>query len=223
METFGPVVNDIMGVICNSLLIPVVVILLILAVYTVFYLGSVIFEFFTEHRHFKVFLPKLIDDLQAARNADEVYVVIRDSGLLLRQKKSLIELTNHQNVDPLMLESLAIALSTEEHKRYEDTLAISKNLSRFTPMLGLMGTLIPLAPGLLALGLGDTETLSASLTTAFNTTILGVAIAAIMILVTWVHTKWYSGYRPKFDAAMECVVTVLKNQYLARQVPDEKG
>lgn len=42
-------------------------------------------------------------------------------------------------------------------------------------MLGLLGTLIPLGPGIIALGQGDTQTLSTSLLTAFDTTIAACA------------------------------------------------
>lgn len=38
------------------------------------------------------------------------------------------------------------------------------------PILGLLGTLIPLGPGLAALGSGDIVTLAEALTVAFDTT-----------------------------------------------------
>lgn len=51
-------------------------------------------------------------------------------------------------------------------------------------MLGLLGTLIPLGPGIIALGQGDTQTLSTSLLTAFDTTIAGLCAAAVCLVVT---------------------------------------
>jgi biopolymer transport protein ExbB/TolQ len=129
----------------------------------------------------------------------------------------LIELTNHPQVDPQMLESLAIALCDEEHKRYDDTVNVSNTLSKVTPMLGLLGTLIPLGPGILALSIGDTETLSRSMEVAFDTTALGVLIAVIMMVISWRRKRWYRDYRTKFDACMEWVVYVLKGQYEDRQ------
>ena len=52
-------------------------------------------------------------------------------------------------------------------------------LARVGPMLGLMGTLIPLGPGLASLGQGDVRTLAASVTLAFDTTVLGLSIGAL--------------------------------------------
>ncbi|MEM9313606.1 MAG: MotA/TolQ/ExbB proton channel family protein, partial [Pseudomonadota bacterium] len=51
--------------------------------------------------------------------------------------------------------------------------------ARIGPSLGLMGTLIPLGPGIAALGQGDFRTLAIAITTAFDTTVLGLAIGVV--------------------------------------------
>lgn len=50
---------------------------------------------------------------------------------------------------------------------------------RIGPCLGLAGTLIPLGPGLAALGDGDLDRLSTQLILAFSTTVVGLAIGGI--------------------------------------------
>ena len=52
------------------------------------------------------------------------------------------------------------------------------------PILGLLGTLIPLGPGLAALGSGDIVTLAEALTVAFDTTVTGLVIGALAYLVS---------------------------------------
>lgn len=47
-------------------------------------------------------------------------------------------------------------------------------MAKLSPMLGLMGTLIPLGPGLAALGDGDVKILSTAMSVAFDTTVLGL-------------------------------------------------
>lgn len=47
------------------------------------------------------------------------------------------------------------------------------------PILGLLGTLIPLGLGLAALGSGDIVTLAEALTVAFDTTVTGLVIGAL--------------------------------------------
>ncbi|MEM9744156.1 MAG: MotA/TolQ/ExbB proton channel family protein [Pseudomonadota bacterium] len=56
-------------------------------------------------------------------------------------------------------------------------------LARVGPALGLMGTLIPLGPGIAALGRGDYQTLSQAVTTAFDTTVLGLLIGLLGYLI----------------------------------------
>lgn len=56
-------------------------------------------------------------------------------------------------------------------------------LARVGPTLGLMGTLIPLGPGIAALGRGDFLTLSQAVATAFDTTVLGLLIGLFGYLV----------------------------------------
>ena len=69
-------------------------------------------------------------------------------------------------------------------------------LARVGPMLGLMGTLIPLGPGLAALGRGELDVLAQAVTVAFNTTVLGLLTGILGFLLGRLRRRWY-------DAAME--------------------
>jgi biopolymer transport protein ExbB/TolQ len=63
---------------------------------------------------------------------------------------------------------------------------------RIGPMLGLMGTLIPLGPGLVALAEGDISRLANYLTIAFTTTIIGLLIGALSYITAQIRRKWYA-------------------------------
>ena len=52
-------------------------------------------------------------------------------------------------------------------------------LARIPPMLGLMATIIPLGPGLAALGQGDPAKLAAAVTVAFDATVLGLVAGIV--------------------------------------------
>ncbi|MEM8768869.1 MAG: MotA/TolQ/ExbB proton channel family protein [Pseudomonadota bacterium] len=56
-------------------------------------------------------------------------------------------------------------------------------LARIGPTLGLMGTLIPLGPGIAALGRGDFLTLSQAVATAFDTTVFGLLVGLLAYLI----------------------------------------
>jgi biopolymer transport protein ExbB/TolQ len=65
-------------------------------------------------------------------------------------------------------------------------------LVRAGPALGLMGTLIPLAPGLAALGEGNVATLAESLRDAFGATVVGLLVGTVAFGLTLSRTRMYS-------------------------------
>jgi hypothetical protein len=64
-------------------------------------------------------------------------------------------------------------------------------LARIAPMLGLMGTLIPLGPGLSALGTGELSILTTAMSVAFDTTVLGLLIGIVGFVLGRVRRRWY--------------------------------
>jgi biopolymer transport protein ExbB/TolQ len=73
-------------------------------------------------------------------------------------------------------------------KRLERT----RILVRIGPMLGLMGTLIPLAPALLGLAEGNTQKLADNLTTAFSVTVVGLLIGGLAFVISIVRDRLYA-------------------------------
>ncbi len=72
-------------------------------------------------------------------------------------------------------------------------------ITRLSPMLGLMGTLIPLGPGLSALGEGDFAILTTAMIAAFDTTVVGLLAGMIGFVLGRLRRRWY-------DAALESLV-----------------
>jgi len=67
----------------------------------------------------------------------------------------------------------------------------SDAVARLGPMLGLMGTLIPLGPGLEALAMGDVAQLARQMTVAFDTTVVGLAAGVLGFAVGRLRRRWY--------------------------------
>jgi biopolymer transport protein ExbB/TolQ len=65
-------------------------------------------------------------------------------------------------------------------------------LVRAGPAVGLMGTLIPLAPGLAALGGGDYKTLAGDLQVAFAATVIGILVGTGAFTLTLLRTRVYT-------------------------------
>jgi biopolymer transport protein ExbB/TolQ len=68
----------------------------------------------------------------------------------------------------------------------------TRMLIRFGPILGLMGTLIPISPALVGLAKGDVQTLSANLVVAFSTTVVGLLIGGLAFLMSVVRDRLYT-------------------------------
>lgn len=80
--------------------------------------------------------------------------------------------------------------------RYE--LAVQRRLDRTRllvragPAIGLMGTLIPLAPGLAALSDGNVSVLAENLRDAFGATVVGLLVGTVAFALTLARTRMYS-------------------------------
>ena len=70
-------------------------------------------------------------------------------------------------------------------------LSTSKTLSKMGPMLGLMGTLIPMGPALVGLSTGDIASMAYNMQVAFATTVVGLFAAAIGFITQQVKQRWY--------------------------------
>lgn len=202
--------NAAMRAVASAMQTPVILILMLLLAFTVFLIGWVIVEFFTERRLLKAKLPALVDALNETKNREETKECVAKSGLLKRQRAALTELLSHPELTPLMRESLAVRIVTEEQSHYDVRLKTSDLVARIAPLLGLLGTLIPLGPGIIALGQGDTMTLSSSLMTAFDTTILGLISAAAAMVISTIRKNWYNNYMSVLETAAECILEVEK-------------
>lgn len=63
-------------------------------------------------------------------------------------------------------------------------------VSRSTPMLGLVATMIPMGPALLALAENDTANVGRNLVVAFSAVILALISASICFFVMTVRRRW---------------------------------
>ncbi len=64
-------------------------------------------------------------------------------------------------------------------------------LTRVGPMLGLMGTLIPMGPALVGLAAGDIASMASNMQVAFSTTVLGIFVGAVGFVVQLIRKRWY--------------------------------
>lgn len=198
--------SDAMRQVVSVLQTPVIVILMLLLCIALVFVGIAIIEWCVEKRHLNVSTSALMDNLRDAQNSEDLRRRVQQSGLLASQKKVLCELTQHPAFTQQEREALAIRLLEQEQARYDLRVTWTNLLAKVSPMFGLMGTLIPLGPGLIALGQGDTQTLSNSLLIAFDTTVVGLIAGAIGMLVSTARKRWYKNYMSMLETLEELVL-----------------
>ena len=196
-------IGNILRAVASAMHYPVIILLIFFLLAAVALLGWLFAEYLTERRHMRASLPALLEEMQHTEHLAEN---IAQSGLLQRQKDALTELAAHPDFSPELREALAVRLLDAEQERYDRIVRFSELVARLAPMFGLLGTLIPLGPGIIALGQGDTFTLSASLLTAFDTTVAGLLAAAVATVVSAVRKRWYKEYVSTLEVLSQCVL-----------------
>ena len=88
-------------------------------------------------------------------------------------------------------EAIETALADYE-LRIQRRLDRTRILVRAGPAIGLMGTLIPLAPGLGALGRGNFSQLAGDLKVAFAATVIGILVGTSAFALTLIRTRVYT-------------------------------
>ena len=196
-------IGNILRAVASAMHYPVIVLLIFFLLAAVALLGWLLAEYLTERRHMRASLPALLEEMQ---HTNDLTGSITRSGLLQRQKNALTELAAHPGFSPELREALAVRLLDAEQERYDRIVRFSELVARLAPMFGLLGTLIPLGPGIIALGQGDTFTLSSSLLTAFDTTVAGLLAAAVATVVSALRKSWYKDYMSVLEVLSQCIL-----------------
>jgi biopolymer transport protein ExbB/TolQ len=185
--------------------VPCLVVLAVLIVVAVWQLGDLLMELITERRCRERDVEGLLERLHEG-GGDQVEGILDQSRLPKSQKRMLRKLAQAKSLTHNERMALAQKFLEDEEGRYERRTAVPDLLAKLGPMFGLLGTLIPLGPGIVALGQGDTATLSSAIGLAFDTTICGLLAAAVGSVVSNVRTRWYDGAMADFEAVMEYVL-----------------
>lgn len=84
-------------------------------------------------------------------------------------------------------------------------LSRSRLLVKIGPMIGLMGTLIPMGPALTGLASGDIASMAYNMEVAFATTVIGILIAAIGMLTLQAAKRCYARLLNNLDFINEMI------------------
>ena len=200
-------INDVMRQIVTILDAPVKVVLIVLLIISLVMVGGLIAEYF-QRKYLKVRAASVVDAIK--KGDRDPATIIKNSSLLISQKRLLLELTIHKNLSDEMKDNFAASLLDNYNQNQDFIVKRSDLIIKLGPTFGLLGTLIPLGPGIIALAGGDTMTLSNSLLAAFDTTVLGLISASICTIISLIRRRWYGKDRIMLTLIMEAMLEAEK-------------
>jgi biopolymer transport protein ExbB/TolQ len=182
--------SSMMNVFQVSLMYPVMILLTILEFITLVQVGDFLSEYTKRHRDWnslEVNCNKVQHDLKNSdfSEASRTLENIHQNHLVTSFSKESAKYLEKKHIPAI--ERLSQEYEIKMAKRLEHT----KITSTIGPILGLMGTLIPLGPALIGLSVGDLGTLAHNLMIAFATTVVGLFAAGISYVLMQIRRRWY--------------------------------
>jgi biopolymer transport protein ExbB/TolQ len=189
LATLDPATLDLAEVlakIASALRVPVLVLALIALLVCALEVGRFIGEYYRRARAGRNALRGLI--AQVSADPDQATALYQQAPTRIAGD-ALVQIARARLAqDPAAIEHALADYELASQRRLERT----RILVRVGPALGLMGTLIPLAPGLAALGHGQISTLATDLRTAFAATTIGLLVGTVAFALTLTRTRMYS-------------------------------
>lgn len=176
-------ISDILYWISTGLLVPVIVVLIFLFGRSLLLIGSFFGQYLAIRRTASL-IGRELDGL------DKVSVAALGNRLPSKNP-SLVVVYMKRLLDAGDNAALRMRLLADFEIEADRDLSTSKMLSKMGPMLGLMGTLIPMGPALVGLSTGDIASMAYNMQVAFATTVVGLFAAAIGFITQQVKQRWY--------------------------------
>lgn len=175
-------VSNVLFWISNGLLVPVIVGLLYFFVNSILLLGIFFNQYLTHSKQTKL-LKKTLDSLRA----DDMEKLTVEAGKLPQSNFTdflcnIVEAPNKAYSNRLL---------ADYEVRADAELGKYKLLTKFGPILGLMGTLIPMGPALAGLATGDVASMAYNMQIAFATTVVGLFVGAIGYVLLQIKQRWF--------------------------------
>lgn len=177
------IISDILYWISTGLLVPDIVLLIVLFGRALLLVGS----FYGQYLSIRKTEALLRNELNALTPATVMELADKlpekSSSLVISYIRQVLQA--HES--PAQIQRLFANFEIAADK----DLAISKTLTKLGPILGLMGTLIPMGPALAGLASGDIASMAYNMQIAFATTVVGLVAGAVGFLTQQVKQRWY--------------------------------
>ena len=137
-----------LSAITQGLQIPVIILLLIILVFAIVTLGKLLSEYFSRKKVPVKLIKEMIYDIYDAESSEDIKNIVNGADIQKSQKRVLNELADSEHLSKKSRETLARRLIDNEEDKITQNLQKTDIVTKVGPTLGLMGTLIPMGPGL---------------------------------------------------------------------------
>lgn len=176
------VISNILYWISTGLLVPVIVLLIFFFIRALILIGG----FFGQYMQEKELAEKMYDritELTPGGLAEfERSLPEKPGTFFSAYVRKIITAGNNPSRRELLIAEYELAA--------DKNIATSKVLTKMGPILGLMGTLIPMGPALVGLATGDIASMAYNMQVAFATTVVGLVVSAIGFLTQQFKERW---------------------------------
>ena len=175
-------ISDILYWISTGLLVPVIVLLIFFFLRSLLLIGS----FFGQYLAIRRTASLISTELDSLTKEN-----VQSLAERLPKKNPSLVVTYMNRLLAADSAAMRQRLLADFEIEADKDLSTSKTLSKMGPMLGLMGTLIPMGPALVGLSTGDIASMAYNMQVAFATTVVGLFAAAIGFITQQVKQRWY--------------------------------
>ena len=176
-------ISDILFWISTGLLVPVIVLLILLFLRSLLLVGSFFGQYLNIRRSGRALRTRLEGLTPDTVGSLEGMLPKGNRSLAVRYLNDILAHGDSPAHIRRILADFEIAADKD--------LSASRTLTKLGPMLGLMGTLIPMGPALVGLSTGDISSMAYNMQVAFATTVVGLFSSAVGFLTQQVKNRWY--------------------------------
>ncbi len=191
-------ITEVLYWISTGLLVPVIVLLILLFLRSLLLLGT-FFGQYLNMRRTESALAKLFKNLKR-EGVDEMAANLptKNCTLVVDTIRQVVE-ASHGESSEAQIDRVVGEFELQSAKE----MSVSRTLTKMGPMLGLMGTLIPMGPALVGLAAGDIASMAYNMQVAFATTVIGLFAGAIGWLTQSAKQRWYMSDVNRLDFLSE--------------------
>ena len=175
-------ITDILYWISSGLLVPVVLLLIFFFFRSLLLLGGLFSQYLTMPKS-GIMLQKEVKQLSSNNLSTLAERLPKGKLPVVTCISKMLENRNSPAKVTFLLDEYECMVERE--------LETPKMFTKMGPMLGLMGTLIPMGPALVGLSSGDIASMAYNMQVAFATTVIGLFAGGIGFVVKAVKQRWY--------------------------------